>query len=124
VVAPEWRGRDLVSPLVAESDLPGLHQVIVLADATLDGALALASVEPVPAPSAPRPDPWSVACVLYTSGSTAAPKGVRHSHETLLCRLTAVPTDATSRMLATFPAGHVASLIGLLRRSRPVGQRS
>ena len=56
-----------------------------------------------------------MACVLYTSGSTAAPKGVQHSHETLLCGLAAVPTDATSRMLATFPAGHVASLIGLLR---------
>ncbi len=115
VVAPEWRGRDLVSPLVAQSELLGLRQVVVLGDATLDGALALASVDPIPIPSRPRPDPWSVACVLYTSGSTAAPKGVQHSHETLLCGLAAVPTDATSRMLATFPAGHVASLISLLR---------
>jgi cyclohexanecarboxylate-CoA ligase len=115
VVAPEWRGRDLVSPLVAGSGLPGLQQVIVLSDAPLNGAPALASFEPVPLPSGARPDPWSVACVLYTSGSTAAPKGVQHSHETLLCGLAAVPTDATSRMLATFPAGHVASLISLLR---------
>ncbi len=56
-----------------------------------------------------------MACVLYTSGSTAEPKGVQHSHETLLCGLTAVPADATSRMLGTFPAGHVASLLSLLR---------
>jgi cyclohexanecarboxylate-CoA ligase len=115
VVAPEWRGRDLVSPVVAASDLPRLRRVVVLGDATVEGALALASVEPLPIPSGTRPDPWSVACVLYTSGSTAAPKGVQHSHETLLSGLAAVPTDATSRMLATFPAGHVASLIGLLR---------
>jgi acyl-CoA synthetase (AMP-forming)/AMP-acid ligase II len=116
VVAPEWRGYDLVRPLVAErGSLPGVQQVIVLGDGTIDGALALASVEPIPVPSGPRPDPSSVACVLYTSGSTAAPKGVRHSHETLLCGLAAVPTDTTSRMLATFPAGHVASLISLLR---------
>jgi cyclohexanecarboxylate-CoA ligase len=114
-VAPEWRRRDLVHPLVAESELPGLQQVIVLGDAALDGALALTSIEPIAVPSDPRPDPWSVACVLYTSGSTATPKGVQHSHETLLCGLAAVPTDAGSRMLATFPAGHVASLIGLLR---------
>jgi cyclohexanecarboxylate-CoA ligase len=115
VVAPEWRGRDLVSPLVAETELPGLQQVVVIGETSLDGALALASVEPIPVRSGPRPDPWSVACVLYTSGSTAAPKGVQHSHETLLCGLAAVPADATTKMLATFPAGHVASLIGLLR---------
>ena len=115
VVAPAWRGRDLVSPLVAASDLPRLQRVLVIGDATVDGAVALGSVEPIPVPSGPRPDPWSVACVLYTSGSTAAPKGVQHSHETLLCGLAAVPTDASSRMLATFPAGHVASLISLLR---------
>jgi len=115
VVAPEWRGRDLVRPLVAGAELPGLQQVIVLGDVHVDGALPLAAFASIPVPSGPRPDPWSVACVLYTSGSTAAPKGVQHSHETLLCGLAAVPTDATSRMLATFPAGHVASLISLLR---------
>ena len=115
VVAPEWRGRDLVRPLLAEGELPGLQQVIVPRDDAPHGALALGSVEPVPIPPGLRPDPWSVACVLYTSGSTAAPKGVQHSHETLLCGLAAAPSDATSRMLATFPAGHVASLISLLR---------
>src|SRR6202012_3723690 len=34
---------------------------------------------------------------------------------TLLCGLTAVPADPATRMLATFPSGHVASLLGLLR---------
>jgi cyclohexanecarboxylate-CoA ligase len=115
VVAPEWRGRDLVRPLVAQSELPGLQRVIVMSDDAIDGALSLASFEPIPVHLGARPEPWSVACVLYTSGSTAAPKGVQHSHETLLCGLAAAPTDATSRMLATFPAGHVASLISLLR---------
>lgn len=115
VVAPEWRGRDLVRPLVAESELQTLQQVIVLSDDASAGALPLASLESIPVSSGLRPDPWSVACVLYTSGSTAAPKGVQHSHETLLCGLAAAPSDATGRMLATFPAGHVASLISLLR---------
>ena len=39
VVAPEWRGRDLVRPLVAESELPGLRQVIVLGDDPIEGAV-------------------------------------------------------------------------------------
>ncbi len=116
VVAPEWRGYDLVTPLVTGAESLGLRQVVALGHAAADGALALESISPVPVPSGRRPrSPSSVACVLYTSGSTAEPKGVRHSHETLLCGLTVVPADATSRMLGTFPAGHVASLLGLLR---------
>ena len=117
VVAPEWRGRDLVE---ATDALP-LHTVLVLGDrttvASAGGATVacLPSFAAAPLPSNRRRDPASVACVLYTSGSTAAPKGVQHSHETLLCGLSAVPADAGSRMLATFPAGHVASLLGLLR---------
>ncbi len=111
VAAPEWRGRDLITPLVTDD----LARVIVLGQQAVDGAVALSSVEPVPVSDRHRPHPSSVACVLYTSGSTAEPKGVQHSHETLLCGLTAVPVDATSRMLGTFPAGHVAALLGLLR---------
>ncbi len=113
VAVPEWRGRDLVTPLVEV--LQHGHVVVVGREAA-DGALPLESIRPLPVPSGARSQsPSSVACVLYTSGSTAEPKGVQHSHETLLCGLTAVPADATSRMLATFPAGHVASLLSLLR---------
>jgi len=112
VVAPEWRGRDLVTPLIAL----GLHRVVVLGhQAVDDGAISLGDITPVPVSGGHRPHPSSVACVLYTSGSTAEPKGVQHSHETLLCGLTAVPVEASSRMLGTFPAGHVAALLGLLR---------
>ena len=122
VVAPEWRGRDLVTPLVEASSAlplrPSLRTVLALGDdpTITDGSVArLGSFTAVPLPSDQPRDPTSVACVLYTSGSTAAPKGVRHSHETLLCGLSAAPAEAGSRMLATFPAGHVASLLGLLR---------
>jgi acyl-CoA synthetase (AMP-forming)/AMP-acid ligase II len=113
VVVAEWRGRDLVTPLVEAS---ALRRIVVVGDEAVDGAVPLESIRPVPLPSGARVlSPSSVACVLYTSGSTAEPKGVQHSHETLLSGLTAVPADATSRMLGTFPAGHVASLISLLR---------
>jgi cyclohexanecarboxylate-CoA ligase len=115
IVAPEWRGRDLVTPLAENAAGLGLRGVIVLANEAVDGTLALGSLPDAPLPTGLQIEPSSMACVLYTSGSTAAPKGVRHSHETLLCGLTTVPADITSRMLATFPAGHVASLIGLLR---------
>jgi acyl-CoA synthetase (AMP-forming)/AMP-acid ligase II len=115
VLAPEWRGRDLVTPLTDDARVLGVRGVVVLGDEALEGTLALGTLPDASVPPSPRPDPSSIACVLYTSGSTASPKGVRHSHETLLCGLSVVPVDTASRMLGTFPAGHVASLLGLLR---------
>jgi acyl-CoA synthetase (AMP-forming)/AMP-acid ligase II len=115
VVAPHWRGQDLVAPIIGTIGELGVHAVLVLGDEAPHGALALASLSAVSLPPVTRVEPSSVTCVLYTSGSTATPKGVQHSHETLLCGLGVVPADATSRSLGTFPAGHVASLLGLLR---------
>jgi acyl-CoA synthetase (AMP-forming)/AMP-acid ligase II len=106
MVAPTWRGEHLAASVAAEQDELGLERIVVLGE-------ELPSVGEVP--PLDRPDPQDVACVLYTSGSTAAPKGVQHTHETLLFGLSIVPAESTTRSLATFPAGHVAALLGLLR---------
>jgi cyclohexanecarboxylate-CoA ligase len=100
--APGWtRGIDVVS--IGGGQVP-------------PGVMALADIQPSgDPPAAARPDPSSVACVLYTSGSTGVPKGVRHSHETLLAGIAFAGTDGESRTLTSFPAGHVASILGLLR---------
>lgn len=105
LVAAAWRGTDLAEPLRARQGELGLERVVVLGDDLPVGDLG----------EVPRPRPTDVAVVLYTSGSTALPKGVQHTHETLLFGLTVLPADRTTRMLAAFPAGHVAALLGLLR---------
>lgn len=54
------------------------------------------------------------ALLVYTSGTTADPKGVRHSHRSLLAEVHSRRVEP-GRHLALFPSGHVAGLLGLLR---------
>ncbi len=115
-VAPaDWRGVDLVGRVVEHAREWGLQRVLASGSDAPPGARPLDSLPDDGLLPSARPSPAEVCCILYTSGSTAAPKGVQHSHETLLAGIAAVPVDAAMRTLAAFPAGHVASLLGLLR---------
>jgi cyclohexanecarboxylate-CoA ligase len=114
VSPPEWRGVDFTERALDCSAEWGLARVVSVAPEAPPGAVALLSLDPEPGRPAARPSPADVCCILYTSGSTAAPKGVQHSHETLLAGLTLAGRPAT-RSLMTFPSGHMASLLGLLR---------
>jgi cyclohexanecarboxylate-CoA ligase len=66
----------------------------------------------------PSPDPGDRAVLMYTSGTTAEPKGVQHSHRTLLAEATSrvyTLNGPGARHLGLFPPGHMAGLLSLLR---------
>lgn len=101
-------------------DIPTLRDVVVLdAEPSAEYArweeLADSSGEYVRA----QPDADDVCVMLYTSGTTSAPKGVQHSHNSILAEQKTLPGllagDPDSVELVSFPPGHVGGLSAVLR---------
>ncbi len=71
-------------------------------------------------------DPAALAAVVFTSGTTGEPRGVRLTHANLLASAHAwnafLDSDADDHWLATLPLWHVAGL-GVVMRSQVAGAR-
>src|SRR5262249_53001099 len=63
--------------------LPALEHVVVVREEPQQDAVGFEALPVSPAP-APSTDASTIALLIHTSGTTADPKGVLHSHETLL----------------------------------------
>ena len=100
-------------------ELPALAEVIVVRDDAAPGMRALATLATSSAPTpAPAAEPDDVALVIYTSGTTADPKGVLHSHRTLLAeaRSLAPVHDLSARdtVLMPSPLTHISGIVHAL----------
>ena len=123
VVLPrERRGRPHADVVLGGlPGLPALKLAVVVGDeAPGHGAIGYAALfgQPGGGYRAPSPAPDDRAVLMYTSGTTAEPKGVQHSHRTLLAEATSrvyTHVGPSARNLGLFPPGHVAGLLNLLR---------
>jgi non-ribosomal peptide synthetase component E (peptide arylation enzyme) len=114
ILPPVWRGFD--HPALGEllrANHPGLHVLVV--DDELPAAPAGADAAPTPAPPAPlEPAEQPVRWVLYTSGTTSDPKGVRHTDASLLVSsrniAQAMHMRADDRNTLVFPFAHIGGL--------------
>ncbi|WEK42405.1 MAG: AMP-binding protein [Candidatus Sphingomonas colombiensis] len=120
LVTPDrWRDAEYGDVLAACGELPGLSSHVVIGDNVPVGAIGwddmLAHDDGAP-PTAGDPD--DLAMLVYTSGTTADPKGVCHSSRTLLSELAAV-SHARRRIVETnfspWPPGHVAGACTMMR---------
>lgn len=120
IVTPDrWRKADYGQTLAEVGDLPALATHVMIGDAApgtvcWDAMLAPIAILP---PATRSPD--DLALLVYTSGTTADPKGVKHSARTILSELDAVAwsrRDLEDEIaFCPWPPGHVAGALQLMR---------
>ncbi len=115
IVPDRWRTIDFLDRLARLPELPTLQHRIVMGDTVPEGMHRLAALPPGQLPEI-TVDPDARALLLYTSGTTAAPKGVRHTSRTLLAELSAQRRDgpADDYGLSPWPSGHIAGTLGVM----------
>lgn len=127
VTPNRWMGVDYTDREVGTR--PDLVRVFVGDDRPdAPGAIAFEDLEAAGSNGYPRPHLQSdeVHLLCYTSGTTAKPKGVRHSHNTLLAesRQLGEATDARDGdvFLCPNPVGHMAGVIAGLQNPYLFGE--
>ncbi|BBZ14882.1 AMP-binding protein [Mycobacterium branderi] len=121
LVMPARFGSTLYLDRLAEyARIDTLQRVVIVGAQPAAGYLSWAELGSGPGEYVePSPEADDVCVLLYTSGTTSAPKGVQHSHNSLLAEQRTMPdliaADPGDSQLVTFPPGHVAGLGSMLR---------
>lgn len=119
VMPARVRSTDYADRVAGFDAIPSVEKVVVVGTDAPAEAVAwheLTSTSEFVAPAASADD---IAVLCYTSGTTSAPKGVQHSHNSLLAELRTGPQllsaapDAVH--LLAFPPGHIAGVVSVLR---------
>jgi acyl-CoA synthetase (AMP-forming)/AMP-acid ligase II len=128
VTADKFRSLDYLASLdTARAGAPDL-EVVVTVGSVPAGAIGFDELsDHDPREQLPRVDPDSPAVIAYTSGTTSEPKGVIHTHRSILAetrQLAAIQARAERPTLAGAPVGHfIGMMTGLLlplMRSLPI----
>ena len=129
IVPDAWRGYDYLGRIEAAGAMPDLEHLIVVGEKVPDGATTWGDITAHQDTDYPHPIAIAdeVALIIYTSGTTSDPKGVKHTHNTMLCDLNALRAAGASvgqpvgagqvagPNLCVFPAGHIAGFLAMLR---------
>jgi acyl-CoA synthetase (AMP-forming)/AMP-acid ligase II len=120
IMPDRFRSTSYLHRIEAYRRIPTLRDVVVVGAPPGSGYVSWSELTAAPGGyvrHSPKSD--DVCLVIYTSGTTAAPKGVQHSHNSLLAEQKTLPGllagDSDSVQLVSFPPGHVAGVSSMLR---------
>ncbi|MBV6756244.1 AMP-binding protein [Rhodococcus opacus] len=103
----------------ALAEVPTLEHVVVVGDGAPRGAIAWNDLPRDAEYTKPDLAADDVCILVYTSGTTSAPKGVQHSHNSLLAEQRTAPQLLSAAVdavhLVSFPPGHIAGVGSMLR---------
>jgi acyl-CoA synthetase (AMP-forming)/AMP-acid ligase II len=130
LIPDAWRGFDYLERVAQAGELPDLKHLLVIGETRPPGAVNWDDLTTHGGCDYPhgQAEADDVCCIIYTSGTTSDPKGVKHTHNTQLCDINAArsglvapsPTASVASApagpsLSVFPAGHIASFLAMLR---------
>lgn len=118
IVPDTWRNIDYLERISRLPEIPSLEHLIIMGSTVPEGAIAFDDLPKGQLPTV-EIEPDALALLLYTSGTTATPKGVRHSSRSLLAELTAQRRNspADEYGLSPWPSGHIAGTLGMMGHS-------
>jgi len=127
-VPDRWRHFDFRERVAQLGDQPDLRHTVFIGEGGGSGALTWDELlaGPAGALTPPAVSPADIALLLYTSGTTSAPKGVLHSSCSLMGEIEqrlASGETAADKTFSPWPAGHIGGF-GSMANAQMIGNEA